>query len=249
MSVGVTRQNNLMQYTSPVFSGVNLILSIAPDVAEAVGPGANADGQLTGLTGQGTHGPFAWGLDYVQAKGNTPAAAASKQTIATGTKIRVGYRYMPAGQISVLAVTSKKENFASAAATQPTGLVVACNTAIGCELEQSGFGFSWDHMFGPFHPIVQYQTIDKIEGSGCTGTLCADTGAKQITVGMRYIFSKRTHVYVSYNKIDNEPNYNLDYNGASYTSRTGATSTAFPAGTQFVGADPTVIGVGMIHNF
>jgi len=249
MSVGITRQSNLMQYTSPTFSGVNFVVSVSPSAAEAQPAGTNADGQLIGITAQGTHGPFAWGIDYVQDKGNTPNAGGPKQTTGTGTKIRVGYRYMPAGQISLLSVATEKENFASGAATQPTGLVAACNTATGCSLEQAGVGFSWDHMFGPFNPIVQYYTIDKISGSGCTGTVCDNTGAKQITVALRYIFSKRTHAYVSYNKIDNEIAYNQDFNGASLTSRTGATSTAFPAGTQAVGADPTIIAIGLMHNF
>jgi predicted porin len=99
-------------------------------------------------------------------------------------------------------------------------------------------------MFGPFHPIFQYYTIDKISGSGCTTTLCDDTGANQVTLALRYIFSKRTHAYVSYNKIDNEKNYNQDFNGASLTAR-GAPGSSLQA----TGADPTIIAVGLMHNF
>ena len=97
-------------------------------------------------------------------------------------------------------------------------------------------------MFGPIHPIVQYYQIDNISGSGCTGTICDLTKANQITAAVRYIFSKRTHAYISYNKIDNDANYNQDFNGAAITARNGA-------GNQFTGADPTIIAVGMIHNF
>jgi len=96
-------------------------------------------------------------------------------------------------------------------------------------------------MFGPFHPIFQYYAIKKISGSGCTGTVCDNTGANQVTLALRYIFSKRTHAYISYNKIDNETAYNQDFNGASLTSRTGT--------AQVVGADPTIIAVGLMHNF
>jgi predicted porin len=246
MSVGITRQSNLMQYTSPTFSGVNFVVSLSPNLSEAQPSGTNADGKLMGFTAQGTHGPLAWGLDYVVNEGNTPSTgAAVKQGSTTGTKIRVGYRYMPAGQISVLSVTSEVENGGPAnAATSGTGPVASCGTATGCILEQSGIGISWDHMFGPFHPIFQYYTIDKISGSGCTTTLCDDTGANQVTLALRYIFSKRTHAYVSYNKIDNEKNYNQDFNGASLTAR-GAPGSSLQA----TGADPTIIAVGLMHNF
>jgi len=250
MSGGINRVSNLMQYTSPTFSGINLVLSLSPGRGEAVGAGANADGQLIGVTGQGTHGPFAWGLDLVTDKGNTPGAGGAGQGSFTGTKIRVGYRYMPAGQIAVLSVKSEMENGGPTnAGFNANGLAGTCNTAAtNCILEQSGAGISWDHMFGPFQPIVQYYTIGKISGSGCTGTNCDLTEANQITVALRYIFSKRTHAYISYNKIDNDANYNLDFNGASLTARAG-TSAAATAAVQSTGADPTIIAVGLMHNF
>jgi predicted porin len=243
MSVGITRQSNLMQYTSPTFSGVNFVVSLSPSRAEAQPTGTNADGKLMGVTAQGTHGPLAWGIDYVVDEGNSPSTApgSAKQGSTTGTKIRVGFRYMPAGQISVLSVASELEaGGPTNAAASGTGLVASCATS-GCILEQTGIGISWDHMFGPFQPIFQYYTIDKISGSGCTGTVCDNTGANQITLALRYIFSKRTHAYLSYNKVDNETNYNQDFNGASLTSRTGT--------AQVVGADPTIIAVGLMHNF
>jgi len=244
MSVGITRQSNLMQYTSPTWAGINLVVSLSPSRAEAQGAGTNADGQLIGLTAQGTHGPVAWGLDRVQDKGNTPAAGGAGQGSNTGTKIRVGFRYMPAGQISALSVTNEvKSGGPTNAGASATGLAGTCNTAAtNCTLEQTGMGLSWDHMFGPFHPIVQYYTIAKIKGNGCLGTACDLTEASQITLALRYIFSKRTHAYISYNKIDNDPNYNQDFNGAALTARNGAAAQA-------VGADPTIVAVGLMHNF
>ena len=204
---------------------------------------------------QGTHGPFAWGYDFVRDEGNTPGGGVAQQGATTGAKLRLAYRYMPAGQIAFLSVVSVVENGGPAnAGASGTALPGNCNgttAATTCDFSQGGAGFSWDHMFGPIHLIAQYYTIGKIKISGsgtttCTtpggGTECADTGAKQITVGARYIFSKRTHVYVSYNKIDNEAQYNQDFTGASLTARSAA-------GVQAVGADPTIIAVGMIHNF
>jgi predicted porin len=169
---------------------------------------------------------------------------------------------MPAGQISFISTASVVENGGAGgpantgpAAGSATGLVATCNgttAASQCDFEQGAVGVSWDHMFGPYHAMVQYATVDKITGSGCSSTVvpasgtagqqCDNTGAKQITVGMRYIFSKRTHAYVSYNKIDNEANTNMDYIPGGISARLTATNL-------FVGADPTIIAVGMLHNF
>jgi len=264
MTVGITRVSNTMQYTSPTFSGVNLVLSISP-LSESAQNGVNADGLGYGFTAQGTHGPFAWGYDWFVANRATPNQSATSpgQQSTTGTKIRAGFRYMPAGQISVLAVKTEvdKGGFGNGTANA-NGQVATCNTALtACALEQSGAGVSWDHMFGPIHPIVQYYQIAKITGSGCNatgagvvagvtpGTQCDLTEANQITVALRYIFSKRTHAYISYNKIDNDAAYNQDFNGAAITARDATTSTANTTGNQFVGADPTIIAVGIIHNF
>ena len=259
MSVLVSRVSNVVQYTSPVFSGVNVQVSISPGAGEAVGPGANADGQLFAVTGQGTHGPIAWGVDYVVNKGNTPAAGGAGQGSNTAVKLRLGYRYMPAGQISVLSVSNEvKSGGTGNAAGSAVGLPATCNTAAtNCSFEQTGMGISWDHMFGPFHPIVQLYQMSDIEGSGCGATIggaaatglngapagqqCEKTSASQITAALRYILSKRTHVYFSYNKIDNDARYNQDFAGASMTSRVAASRST--------GADPTIIAVGMIHNF
>jgi len=248
MGVGIARVSNVVQYTSPVFSGINIIASVTPTFAEAQPAGTNTDSLGYGFTAQGTHGPFAWGFDWFTITSNTPGAGGPPQSQTTGTKVRAGFNYTPNGQIAFIGVMSELDKggvgaTGVSAGASATGLVATCNTAAtACSLEQTGMGLSWNHMFGAIQPIVQYYTIDKISGSGCTATNCNDTGATQITLAVRYIFSKRTHAYVSYNKIDNEAQYNQDFNGASLTSRSAAA-------VQFVGADPTIIAVGMIHNF
>jgi predicted porin len=255
MAVGVSRQSNTMQYTSPTWSGVNFVASFSPNRAEAVGPAANTDGRLLGLTVQGTHGPFAWGADFVQDKGNTLPAGGADQGTTTGVKLRAGYKYVPAGQIALIFVQSElKSGGAANSAGSATGLPGTCNTAAtNCDFKQTGLVVAWDHMFGPWHPILAFSSVGDIDGSGCGATIgglsgapagqqCEKTSATQITAAVRYIFSKRTHAYLSYNKIDNETRYNMDFNAASYTSRSGAAAQA-------TGADPTVIAAGVIHNF
>jgi predicted porin len=77
-----------------------------------------------------------------------------------------------------------------------------------------------------------------VEGAPA-GQQCEGTNSTQITVALRYIFSKRTHAYISYNKMDNDTRYNHDFTGAAMTARTLAAT----------GADPVVIAAGVIHNF
>ena len=255
MGVGVTRVSNTMQYTSPTWAGFNFVASYSPSRAEAQAPGNNVDAKAFGLTLQGTHGPFAWGVDFGQDKGNTPNAGGAPQGQNTALKLRAAFKYTPAGQVSLMSVNNKSENggpVPPSAATLATGtsLPANCATVTGCEFKQSGIAVGWDHMFGPWHAIAWFNKIDDITGSGCDASVaavggapaaqkCEATNATQITLGLRYIFSKRTHAYVSYNKVDNDTRYNQDFTGASMTSRQ----------TAFTGADPVVMAAGMIHNF
>jgi predicted porin len=258
MGVGVTRVSNTMQYTSPTWAGFNFVASYSPSRQEAQIQGTNVDAQAIGLTLQGTHGPFAWGIDYGQDTGNTPAGGAP-QGENQALKLRAAFKYVPAGQISAMMITNKSTaggpgNTAGSA----QGLPANCQTAaLNCIFEQQGIAFGWDHMFGAWHPIAWFAAVDDITGSGCDATIngvaattfgapageqCKATNSTQITLALRYIFSKRTHAYVSYNKLDNDTRYNHDFLGASMTSRAAASNQA-------TGADPTVIAAGVIHNF
>jgi predicted porin len=77
------------------------------------------------------------------------------------------------------------------------------------------------------------------KASGCSGTGCDNTEATSLMVGGRYLLSKRTATYLTYNKTTNKDNQTLDYTAAGYTS----------ANPLQPGADPRVIAVGVIHNF
>ena len=57
-------------------------------------------------------------------------------------------------------------------------------------------------------------------------------------VGIRYLLSKRTSAYVTYNKVSNGSNQLADYTGDCYTS-----------GAIGAGSDTRVVAVGLMHNF
>jgi predicted porin len=77
------------------------------------------------------------------------------------------------------------------------------------------------------------------KATGCSNTACDNLEATSYLVGGRYLFSKRTAAYLTYNATSNKDNQVLDYGAAGMTS-----AKAFPAG-----ADPKIVALGVIHNF
>jgi predicted porin len=106
MGVGVTRVSNTMQYTSPTWAGFNFVASFSPSRAEAQPNGTNVDAKAYGLTLQGTHGPFAWGIDMGQDTGNTPNVATTPQGEHQALKLRAAFVHACRPDLALL-VTNK----------------------------------------------------------------------------------------------------------------------------------------------
>ena len=71
----------------------------------------------------------------------------------------------------------------------------------------------------------------------------ADTGASQLSLGVRYDFTKRTDLTLYFSRINNQTK-------AKY--KLGADNGALPqdsAGKEIAGADPQVVGLGLNHRF
>jgi len=73
-------------------------------------------------------------------------------------------------------------------------------------------------------------------------------------VGAKYLLSKRTGVYATFNQIKNDTKGLSDFtNGGGYTPATttltpnGTSAAGLPVGS--AGADPSVIALGIMHNF
>ena len=271
LTSGITRQSNVVQYTTPSFAGVNASLSYSPDTgaggaagsngfvnAESLQAVASTNARLYGATLRGAWGPIGVQYDYAVKRtvsGLTNLVTSSEllngTTVAsvgaaTGSfnvrpknvdhKLLLGWTYRPGGQI-VLAATRLQAYDWNAITTD--------------DLSQYSYGVVWEHVMGNFQFLGQYGRTTKV--SGCSGfatgrsgirtqTVCDDSRSQSYTAAVRYLMSKRTSVYVSYNKIHNERNQWADYTGASYTSGPITASNAR-------GGDPRVIGVGILHNF
>jgi len=273
MNVGVSRQSNVLQY-SVAKSGYAAQLSYSPG-SEAQAAGANADAKLWALTVQGKWGAFAAGYDYTKMWGNTPLAsptcgaalglpassipACTSQPATTGHKVRTAWTYQPGGQVSLLWMKSIQDNggYTAIALNNPTAanFLGLPPDLTASRLTQAAWGVSWEHLFGNVQALAQWGKVDNISGCNKAGA-CDNTSATNWIVGVRYLFSKRTAMYVNYSEIRNASNYNMDYIGGWMTSASttlpaalGGTNVAPGLPASSVGADPKIFGVGMLHNF
>ena len=257
LGVGVSRQSNVFSYTTPTFGGFNASAYWSPDTAAAgipSSPGNTAAGtvftnnevtnaskspnaRLLGLTARWAGGPIALQYDGVQKK------TASDQFVGgtpqnTAHKVGVGFTYAPGGQISLIATNTRlKDNIG-------TGFVA------GAALKQNTFTLDWEHVFGNIQALAQFAIAQKVTGCGAGAafagtaagtTLCDDSSARAFMVGAKYLASKRTGIYLTYNQLTNKANSYADYSGGGYSSGPLSATTA--------GADPRIIALGVIHNF
>ena len=251
MNVGVQRQSNTLQY-SALKDGKAIQISYSPG-GENQGPGANTDGKLWAVTLQGQWGGFGAGYDWTKLTGNSPAVGS--QASSTGHKLRTGWTYQPGGQISLLWVKSVQDN-GGFTVIATNSVAVANALALvpditATSLSQTSWGLSWEHMFGNVQALAQWGKVNNITGCAVAGR-CDNTNATTWMLGARYLFSKRTAMYVNYATIRNSSNYNMDYTGGWMTSASttlGGANIAPGLGAGSVGADPRLFGVGVMHNF
>ncbi len=111
-------------------------------------------------------------------------------------------------------------------------------------LRQDMWVFSWEHTFGNLQLLAQYGFSNDVKG----GSLGA-SGAQTYLLGARYLLSKRTWVYASWNRISNDANQYTDYWGAWMTSAQQVQGNAPGLPSTSSGADPQIIAVGFFHQF
>jgi predicted porin len=104
----VARYNNVAQYTSPTFAGINGTLSYSPTNQEAVQSSSTTDtnGDMWGVTLRGTWGPFYAQADWARQKLGTPAAGGTAPFAAQGVtpewegyKLGASWGYLPGARI------------------------------------------------------------------------------------------------------------------------------------------------------
>jgi general bacterial porin, GBP family len=221
-----TRINNTMMYTAPNVNGFSGYVSYSPQ-SEAASGGQSTDAVVEGLRVTYT-GRVNVQADWATNKTQSGLSAHRLQT--TGTKLGVGFPYAPGAQISLIVGNNENKDVSGT-----TGFSVAGDT-----VKQTAIVLNWEQIFGNIQVMAMAGKLQK--ATGCTETAtttCDNTEATSLMVGAKYLFSKKTGAYVTYNKTTNKDNQNIDYTAAGLTS-----ANPLP-----VGADPRILAVGVIQNF
>lgn len=230
----LTRTSNVVSYTSPKmgpFTGFLAYHAGADSVVAGVGANTNANGWSA--RGMFDLGAFKFLVDHTV---NTlvDAGAATGTPRNSGSKLGAGWAYQPGAQVALIWTRHQQDNIAAAIGT----IAVA-----GDDLKQNTWTLNWEHTIGNVQLLAQYAKAGN--ASGMTGATTGDSSTKQYLLGARYLMSKRTALYASYNSIKNgELNFS-DFAGAGMSSGAGVGGM----GVASRGADPRVVTLGVIHNF
>ncbi len=245
------RNNNSIQYWSPVVNGAQFRLATALANYQSADNAPTLSGvqKPKYYSGNVTYarGPLALAAAYEIHQGFRPGAAAGGVPNPKDKGFQLGGKWdFGPGQVGVGYETLK---YVANNAAGDNGLKVPAYVVDG----------RWG--VGPGALWASYSKTNG--GKDCSGTTtignasCGSDGvAKMTVVGYDYVMSKRTKVYVAYAKIDNGLRTNYYYiagpagnNGASAAAPAVVggglgTSSGIQAGT-----DVTTIGVGIQHSF
>jgi predicted porin len=228
----VARQSNVISYNSPILSGWNGTLSYSPQ-SEAAAASVNTDSSLWGATVR-YNGALNFQWDYVV---NQQGSGGAQRQKSTGNKLGLSWPYAPGSRISLTWAKDKMDDTPA----------VASFTALHDNVSATMLAVNWEHMVGNWQYFAQWGKVQK--ASGCTALNgaangCDGTDAVGYMLAVKYHFSRRTGVYLSYNQVRNGANQINEWAAAGYSS---AGAAGLPASA--AGADPRVVAVGVLHNF
>jgi len=241
------RINNSVQYWTPIMSGfqVKLMTAMAPYQS----PG-NSTGQFpSGLpkakeysaNATWARGPLSLGVGYDFHQGLRPATNVGGEANPKDTGVQIGGKWnFGPGEIGVgYEKISYGDNHAGAGGASANGMDVPAYVVNG----------RWN-----IGPGAVFGSYSKTDAKSCStsvtviGTAACGIQAKMFTLGYDYVLSKRTKMYVAYNKIDNGFANGV---GSSYYYIAGPAANN-PQGTSgglAAGTDVTTYGLGVQHLF
>lgn len=235
VTIPLARQNNTIQYSSPKFNGFSTDINYSTGSESAT---AERD-RAYAIKLHYDSGPFSVSYDYGRYD-SLPAATgpvAGRDKI--GHRVAGSYAYATGSRIGLLVTRLKNNNVAPIAAI--AGGFVGIRA--GDNLASTSVALNWEHTINQFQLFGGYGRTGDVESScGCL----QDTKSSIVTLGLRYNLSKRTGVYVDYGQIRNERNNYLDWTIGGLSSATGPGGSLTAASA---GADPRIVGMGIMHNF
>jgi|SRR5882672_1025566 len=246
------RINNSVQYWTPIMSGfqVKLMTAMAnyqpPGSSTALASGTQKPQEYS-ANATWVRGPLSVGLGYDYHKGLRPSTVAGgdpnpkDSAVQIGAKFNFGPGEIGAGYESITYGNNAPGNAAD------TGMKVPAYVVNG--RFNAGPGAVWASYSG-----TDAKSCTTTAASANTiGTAVCGLKAKMYSLGYDYVLSKRTKMYVAFNKIDNGQATLANGNaiGTTYYYIAGpATSNANgTAGGNGAGVDVTTYGFGVQHVF
>jgi len=227
----VARQSNVVAYTSPRISGVDLSVAFSPATQEpsTFTGTSQTKGSVLGFGLKYRMGGLYVRADHAKAKNNGNVQGTDN----TGDKLGVSYGYAPGSRAAIIFQRLKNAN---------VGAIGSVSLA-GDTLQESMWVLNLEHSIGQLAVYAEYLRGGEVKGgSGTSGA--AGTKSNAYTLGVKQHLSKRTGIYASYNAVKNEANAFADLSGGGISSGPGG---ALAAGN--AGADVKIWAVGIIHNF
>jgi predicted porin len=245
------RVNNSVQYWTPIMGGFQVKLMTAMANYQAPGNAAFASGlpkaQEYSANATWVRGPISLGFGYDSHKGLRPGTAAGAEPNPKDSAWQLGAKWnFGPGEIGAGYETLSYANNAAPAA--------ASN-----KMDVPSWVVNGRWNIGPGAIWASYTASDT-KSCQNTNTAAVSIGsavcglkATQYTIGYDYVLSKRTKMYVAYNKIDNGTGTlgNGTAIGTNYYYIAGpaANSQAGTNGALAAGTDVTTFGVGIQHVF
>lgn len=254
------RSPNTIAYISPTFSGLYGVAAYQNGTTTSDASSVHKDSHLWTLGLIYSNGPIFAGFGYIDANRPSVVGAVLGQAVAadstrySGTSGATnlatdlnGGLVPTAAQIaaaqSVLATEDSLKNYRLAGKYSfPFGLTISAlwdnqkYNAGGLEVKRNAYMLGGNYGFGANNVWLQYAVAKDLTSNVCDVLSCGETGAKQLTLGYSYAFSKRTMTHAFYSRITNDKYVAYDnyVNGISNST---------------MGADSTVFGLGLRHTF
>src|SRR5437763_5713114 len=246
------RNNNSIQYWSPVFSGVQFRLATALANYQGADSAATAVGTQKPkyYSGNVTYarGPLSLAAGYESHEGFRPGAAAGANPNPKDNAFQIGGKWdFGLGQVGAgyeqLKYNDNGTAGGSGAAANNGGMKVPSWVVNG--RVNAGPGAVWGS-YSKSQGGKSCTTVNMVIGNAACGVQ-----AKMTVVGYDYVMSKRTTMLVAYAKIDNGWNGTVGSN-YYYIAGPAAQGNAVGRGTSgalIAGTDVTTFALGMQHTF
>ena len=233
------RATEIAVYNSPVINGFKVLAAYVAG-AETIANATQTKGSIWSLAGTYDVAPFYGvmayqGNDYGSVGTGTVVQntnGASANTNERAWKLGGGYKV---DQFAVNAIYEKTDdNFGGPAATNAFCLATAAGASC---YGHKAFYVAGQYNITPDDAVkLAYTRVGNLRDGNA-----ADTGARHVSVGYDHKMSKRTNLYATYTKLNNDrlAQYDLKGEGA-------ATGNVLANGA---GASPSAFSLGMMHTF